>query len=101
MQPVGTNLSWNPEEERNFYVGKYTYSNDTVEYKSKVLAIPDSSKLMAIDKDNYRGTAGNSTDGWRFEYIAKENKKTDATNFVRGNWGPYLGVQSANKNKVI
>lgn len=101
MQPVGTNLSWNPEEERNFYVGKYTYSNDTVEYKSKVLAIPDSSKLMAIDKDNYRGTAGNSTDGWRFEYIAKENKKTDATNFVRGNWGPYLGVQSANKNKVL
>ena len=101
MQPQGSSLSWSQDEERNFYVGKYVYANDTVEYKSKILAVPDSSKLMAIDKDNYKGTAGNSTDGWRFDYIAKENKKTEATNFIRGNWGPYLGVQGATKNKVL
>lgn len=95
MQPKNRYFSWNSSEERHFYVNQQDYeSNKDLLYnsKSKIIYIPDGSKLMGIGNNTFLGIVGNAVDGWNYKYIAYENKITEANNLIRGIWGPFLGI---------
>ena len=100
FQPSKQHFDWGVDEERNFYIEKYNYKNEENTYSAKVLYIPDSSKTMAIGRNTYKGIVGNAIDGWRFDYIGHQNKVQDATNLIRGAWGPYLGFTGASNTPL-
>ncbi len=100
FQPIHQYFDWSTEEERNFAIKEYNNNSKDQMYSSKILYIPDSSKMMAINRNTYKGIVGNAVDGWRFDYIGQQNKVQDATNLIRGAWGPYLGFTGASNTPL-
>jgi hypothetical protein len=62
-------------------------------YATKIIGLEDNTKLVSINESLYSARAGEAEEAYRFEYFEKENKITDATNLVRGSYGPYLGTK--------
>lgn len=58
----------------------------------KVIGVEDNVKLVAINDNMFSARAGEAEEAFRFEYIGKKNVNEDATNLVRGSYGPYLGI---------
>lgn len=63
----------------------------------KIQGVEDNVKLVAIKDVMFSARAGEAEEGFRFEYIGKENKTKSATNLLRGSYGPYLGITGYNK----
>lgn len=71
-------------------------------YKVKILGIQDGVKKGNIGKEYFSAKAGMAEEAFRFEYLGKEDKQKDATNIIRGQFGPFLGITGFNQpNKVI
>jgi hypothetical protein len=76
--------------------------NSNKEYTPKVIGIPDSTPLIALDLDNlFSSKAGIAEEAWRFEFIQEENKVTEATNLLRGNYSPFIGFSEEVGNKKV
>lgn len=58
----------------------------------KIIGVEDNMKLCAIGDNEFSARAGEAEEAYRYEYIGKENKITKASNFLRGSFGPYLGI---------
>lgn len=58
----------------------------------KVIGVEDNVKLVAINENMFSARAGEAEEAFRFEYIGKKNVHEDATNLLRGCYGPYLGI---------
>lgn len=61
-------------------------------YTCQILGIEDNVKLVAIGDKKFSARAGEAEEAFRYEYVGKENRTTEATNLVRGSFGPYLGI---------
>ena len=77
---------------RNYYVSDYVASEDDTQYTTKIIALQDNTKLVSIDQKFFSARAGEAEEAWKFEYLGVENKMSEATNLVRGSYGPYLGI---------
>lgn len=77
----------------NFYKTNVYDKNSRVE-DVKILGVEDSTPLVGINDTRYSGVAGISSMGYKFNYIGDENKTTEASNLVRGVWGPFLAIDS-------
>ena len=78
---------------RNYYIPEYIAAEDSnAQYTTKIVALQDNTKLVSIDQKFFSGRAGEAEEAWKFEYLGTENKITEATNLVRGIYGPYLGI---------
>lgn len=81
--------------DRHFYIDSYVNNSknrDNV-YSANIIGVEDNTKLVTIGSNLYSARAGEAEEVFRFEYLEKENKTTDATNLVRGVFGPYLGIK--------
>lgn len=65
--------------------------SDTI-YQVKIVGLEDGQILAGIDSTKYSARAGEAEEAFRFKYIQQENKIQDATNIVRGMFGPYIAV---------
>lgn len=75
--------------------------SDTL-YQVKIVGLEDGQQLAGIGDTKYSARAGEAEEAYRFKYIQQENKIQDATNLVRGMYGPYLAVSGfSNAGKLI
>jgi len=58
----------------------------------KIAAVPDSAPVVVVDDFRFRGSAGFMEDALKFQYIGRKNKDNKEYKYVRGLYGPYLGV---------
>lgn len=88
---------------RNFYTHKDTKrGNPDNTYNVKIIGVEDNVKLVAINDTLFSARAGEAEEAFRYEYLEKENKITEASNLVRGSYGPYLGITGyAYSGKII
>lgn len=86
--------SWNPR----FYYEEYQdEENSNLMFQtSRIQAIEDNQKLAAIDDTMFSARAGESEEVFRFEYASVESKNTEASNLLRGSYGPFLGIDKCN-----
>lgn len=93
LQPINPYLS---RYNRNFYLDDtYQISSQSTSIVT-ILGIEDNMKLGAIGEETFSARAGEAEEGFRYEYLEKENKQTNSTNLVRGSYGPYLGITGYN-----
>ena len=59
---------------------------------TKIQAVEDGQKLCAIDQTYFSARAGEATEVRFFEFLGEEKKQDKATNLVRGEFGPFLGM---------
>ena len=87
---------------RHYYTNKHTIGGDNNLYKTKILGVEDNVKLVAIDDTFYSARAGEAEEAFRYEYITKKEVTENATNLLRGSYGPYLGISGYNDiGKII
>lgn len=81
-------------DNRNHYIRMGDYAiNDSESFKNvKIIGVEDNVKLVGIDKYKFSARAGEAEEAFRYEYIESENKITEATNLLRGSFGPYLAI---------
>ena len=83
---------------RNFYVNFNEYQQETSNLQVvNIIGVEDNTKLVAINENLFSARAGEAEEAFRYEYLERENKMTDATNLVRGSYGPYLGITGYSK----
>lgn len=78
--------------DRNYYTEGSTKGNPNNIYNVKIIGVEDNVKLVAINDNLFSARAGEAEEAFRYEYLEKENKITEASNLVRGSYGPYLGI---------
>lgn len=100
VQPQNPHLE---QDGRNFYTHKDTIKgNPDNTYNVKIIGVEDNVKLVAINDTLFSARAGEAEEAFRYEYLEKENKITEASNLVRGSYGPYLGITGyAYSGKII
>ena len=94
FKPVGDRLSMDASQSRHMYVNVETnnnFNNDSYQ-KAPIITVNDSAPIIAIKESLWRGRAGEAEEAYRFEYLQRENKVKNATNIIRGVFGPYLGL---------
>ena len=89
VQPGNQYLS---NSERNYYTEGFTKGNPNNIYNVKIIGVEDNVKLVAINDNLFSARAGEAEEAFRYEYLEKENKTTEASNLLRGSYGPYLGI---------
>ena len=80
------------QDERNFYTFGESKGNPNNTYNVKIIGVEDNVKLVAINDNLFSARAGEAEEAFRYEYLEKENKITEASNLIRGSFGPYLGI---------
>lgn len=93
VQPGNQYLS---NSERNYYTEGFTKGNPNNIYNVKIIGVEDNVKLVAINDNLFSARAGEAEEAFRYEYLEKENKTTEASNLLRGSYGPYLGITGYN-----
>ena len=89
-------------EDRNFLVKGSKSGNTNNTYNVKIIGVEDNTKLVAINNYMFSARAGEAEEAYRYEFLEKENKVTEASNFVRGIFGSYLGMTGyPNAGKII
>lgn len=103
IQPSQNYFSFQDSDERHFYNPMEGTPRSSLNYyQTKILGIEDGTKLASIGKNYFAAMAGQAEEAYRFEYINKEDKTDNATNLLRGLYGPYLGITGFNEvNKII
>lgn len=90
------------QDERNFYTFGESKGNPNNTYNVKIIGVEDNVKLVAINDNLFSARAGEVEEAFRYEYLEKENKITEASNLIRGSFGPYLGITGyAYSGKII
>lgn len=85
-------LSNDPKYERHYYSFPSVSGSNRISFTGRMGSIPDSAPLIVFDNYRFRASAGEAVDVSRFLYVTSKNKTNKATNIVRGNWGPYIGI---------
>jgi hypothetical protein len=67
--------------------------SNTNEYTTKIVGVEDNVKLVAINDSMYSARAGEAEEAFRYEFLEKENKITEASNLIRASFGPYIGLK--------
>lgn len=78
--------------DRNFRADGTSPKKSDDTYNVRIIGVEDNVKLVAIGDKMFSARAGEAEEAFRFEYLEKENKISNATNLIRGSFGPYLGI---------
>lgn len=92
LNTASKNLTQDTYYPRHFYSYPTTSQNLQSSYSVNLGSIPDSAPLIVINDARFRASAGEASDALKFQYIGIKQQNKDAVNYVRGNWGPYIGV---------
>lgn len=80
------------EDDRNFLVKGSREGDTSNTYNVKIIGVEDNTKLVAINDYMFSARAGEAEEAFRYEYLERENKVSEASNLIRGSFGPYLGI---------
>ena len=80
------------EDDRNFLVKGSKEGDTSNTYNVKIIGVEDNTKLVAINDYMFSARAGEAEEAFRYEYLERENKVSEASNLIRGSFGPYLGI---------
>lgn len=88
-------------EDRYYYAETYTKGED-IQESAQIQGVEDNTKLVAVGNIFFSARAGEAEEAFRYEYAQYENKTTDATNLIRGSYGPFLAMSDGSlKNTVV
>lgn len=76
----------------HFYPSSLEFTKGEGYTKVKIIGVEDNTKLVAIGDTMFSARAGEAEEAFKFEYIGKENVHTEASNLLRGSYGPFLGI---------
>lgn len=79
-------------ENRHLYINspRYLDHNNRPCLSTKIVGVEDNTKLVEVGNKLFSARAGEAEEAFRYEYINQELKSTDASNLLRGSYGPYL-----------
>ena len=80
------------EENRHLYINspRYLDHNNRPCLGTRIVGVEDNTKLVEVGNKLFSARAGEAEEAFRYEYINQELKSTDASNLLRGSYGPYL-----------
>ena len=89
-------------QDRHFWNKNYASSG----YRGQVdgisiLGIEDSTPLVCAGNNYFSGVAGVAQMGYKFDHINVEKLETNGTNYIRGIWGPFLGLSQAVEKRTL
>ena len=84
----------------HFYNISYTYNSTTQDENYNITAVGDSVKVIKGKKQLFAARAGEAEEAYRVSYYDYTNKSSNARNLLRGNWGPYIGLEGYNTSKM-
>lgn len=84
----------------HFYNISYVLNDSTQEETYNIMAIADNVKVLKGKKQLFAARAGEAEEAWRISYYNFTNKSSKARNLLRGSWGPYIGLEGYNTNKM-
>ena len=83
-------------EYRHFYVNGYQTQSDNRSYQVNLVGVPDGCPVKMIKERKYRARAGYPEEAHKYEFIGEAYETTtdkkDNSDFVRGNYGSYVGM---------
>ena len=81
------------DSPRHLFINKYNYLNYNTRpcFNTKIIGVEDNVKLVEVGNKLFSARAGEAEEAFRYEYIEQELKSSDATNLLRGSYGPYIG----------
>lgn len=79
-------------ENRHLYINspRYLDHNNRPCLSTRIVGVEDNTKLVEVGNKLFSARAGEAEEAFRYEYINQELKSTDASNLLRGSYGPYL-----------
>ncbi len=83
---------------KHFTVEEKDWVRDVNYNYAKIIGVEDNVKLVAIGSSMFSARAGEAEEAFRFEYAGYKNKITEASNLLRGSYGPYLGITGYEKD---
>lgn len=75
----------------------FKQEDDKQEYQYTITAIADDLKVVKGRNQLFSSRAGDAADASKFSNCGYKDKTTEATNLVRGCFGPYIGLEGNNK----
>lgn len=67
----------------------------------RIQSVEDNQKLAAIDDVFFSARAGEAEEVIKYEYASIVDKRTEATNLIRGSYGPYLGLKGCHMHSSV
>ena len=87
------NTSYCNSDNRHYYCSGELNTEDSNNYNFNIIAVQDDIYGIKNKSLFYSSRAGGTEDVNKFKYIGYKNKTKDATNLLRGSFGPYIGLE--------
>ena len=95
---ISTNLTRDQLNERHYYIETRNNLKFSSTYnKAKLISVADNVKLSGTSDYKFRARAGETEEGFRYEKIDNQVEDEKAYNYVRGSFGPYVGMITNSK----
>lgn len=85
----------------HFYSTAYRKVENSQLINTTILGVQDNVKLLAINNDFFSSRAGEAEESNKLEFIEKEKKDNEASNVLRGAYGPYLAITGFSKSGTL
>lgn len=88
-------------QQKNNYFYNISYGNRNTEeqFNYTITAVGDNVKTIKGKQMLFSSRAGEAEEAQRISYIKYTNKSTNASNIIRGIYGPYLGLEGSNNTE--
>lgn len=57
-----------------------------------IVGVEDSCPIVGVNKNRWSAQAGNAQEAYTLKYLVRDTKTSDATNIIRGDFGPFIGL---------
>lgn len=95
---ISTNLTRDQLNERHYYIETRNNLGFSSTYnKAKLISVADNVKLSGTSDYKFRARAGEAEEGFRYEKVDNQVEDEKAHNYVRGSFGPYVGMIANSK----
>lgn len=91
---------WFTRSGNHCYNVTYKNENSIRSEVYNITAVNDSTKVIKGKNQLFSARAGEAEEAWRVSYYNNKDKSSSAVNLLRGNWGPYLGLEGFNTSKM-
>lgn len=88
------NYFFQSDNPRHFYIPEYKFNDNKVSRLGTILTfVNDGIQLISSGTTEFSSKAGTAEEAYKYSQFEKEDITADATNLLRGNWGPYVGIE--------
>lgn len=88
------NYFFQSDNPRHFYIPEYKFNDNKVSRLGTILTfVNDGIQLISSGTTEFSSKAGIAEEAYKYSQFEKEDITADATNLLRGNWGPYVGIE--------